>query len=119
VAQVCLMSCTVMRRTTALAQRVSKRRFKFRGSNGVPARVVNTSRFGPRRHPPQPSRRPGPSRGCAMPSHRCPAAARWPPRPRSWFPGGEAGHPPAGAASGPWLAGGLSHRRDQDLPSVV
>jgi hypothetical protein len=33
----------VMRRTPALAQRVSKRRFRFRGSNGVPARVVNTS----------------------------------------------------------------------------
>ena len=43
VAQVCLMSCTVIRRTPALAQRVSKRRFRFRGSNGVPARVVNTS----------------------------------------------------------------------------
>jgi hypothetical protein len=37
------MSCTVIRRTPALAQRVSKRRFRFRGSNGVPARVVNTS----------------------------------------------------------------------------
>ena len=43
VAQVCLMSCTVIRRKPALAQRVSKRRFRFRGSNGVPAREVNTS----------------------------------------------------------------------------
>jgi hypothetical protein len=37
------MSCTVIRRTPALVQRVSKRRFRFRGSNGVPALVVNTS----------------------------------------------------------------------------
>jgi hypothetical protein len=35
------MSLTVMSRTPALAQRVSKRRLRLRGSNGVPARVVN------------------------------------------------------------------------------
>jgi hypothetical protein len=35
----CLMLCTVKRRTPAFAQRVSKRRFRFRGSKGVPARV--------------------------------------------------------------------------------
>jgi hypothetical protein len=33
----------VIRRTPARAQRVSKRRLKLRGSNAVPAKVVNTS----------------------------------------------------------------------------
>jgi hypothetical protein len=32
------MSCTVIRRTPALMQRVSKRRFRFRGSDGATAR---------------------------------------------------------------------------------